>query len=51
MTKLRRRQAGEGGIIEYQTRAGVRYAIKYRVPREDGPDRQVCCGRRARGSR
>jgi integrase len=41
MTNPRRRQAGEGGIIQYETRAGVRYAIKYRVPREDGPDRQV----------
>ena len=41
MTKPRRRQAGEGGIIQYETRAGVRYAIKYRVPRQDGPDRQV----------
>jgi integrase len=41
VTKARRRQSGEGGIIQYETRAGVRYAIKYRVPREDGPDRQV----------
>jgi hypothetical protein len=41
MTKPRRGQAGEGGIIQYETRAGVRYAIKYRVPRQDGPDRQV----------
>ena len=41
MTKPRRRQAGEGRIVEYRTKAGVRYAIKYRVPREDGPDRQV----------
>jgi integrase len=41
MTKPRRRQAGEGAIIEYQTKAGVRYAIKYRVPQEDGSDRQV----------
>ena len=41
MTKPRRRQSGEGGIILYQTKAGVRYAIKYRVPREDGPARQV----------
>jgi integrase len=41
MTKPRRRQAGEGGIIEYKTRAGLRYAVKYRVPTENGPDRQV----------
>jgi integrase len=41
MTKPRRRQAGEGGIIEYKTRAGLRYAVKYRVPQEDGPDRQI----------
>jgi len=41
VTKPRRRQSGEGGIVEYRTKAGVRYAIKYRVPREDGADRQV----------
>lgn len=41
MTNPRRRQAGEGGIIEYKTRAGVRYAVKYRIPQEDGPDQQV----------
>jgi hypothetical protein len=41
MTKPRRRQAGEGGIVEYRTKAGVRFAVKYRIPRDDGPDRQV----------
>jgi integrase len=32
MTKPRRRQAGEGGISQYQTKAGTRYWAKYRVP-------------------
>ncbi len=32
MTKPRRRQAGEGGISEYQTKAGPRFLIKYRDP-------------------
>ena len=36
MTKPRRRQAGEGGISEYATKAGPRYLIKYTVQREDG---------------
>jgi hypothetical protein len=40
MTRPRRRQAGEGAIIQYETRAGIRYAIKYRIPRDDGPDEQ-----------
>jgi integrase len=39
MTKPRRRQAGEGGISEYQTRAGPRYLIKYKNPHEgEGPE-------------
>jgi integrase len=41
MTKPRRRQAGEGAIFEYQTRAGLRYAIKWREQQEDGTERQV----------
>jgi integrase len=36
MTKPRRRQAGEGGISEYVTKAGPRFLIKYRFIREDG---------------
>lgn len=31
-----RRQAGEGGISEYATKAGPRYLIKYGFTREDG---------------
>ena len=41
MTKPRRRQDGEGAIIEYKTRAGLRYAIKWREERQDGTERQV----------
>ncbi len=37
MTKPRRRQAGEGGISEYQTKAGARYLIKYTVSVEGEP--------------
>jgi hypothetical protein len=35
MTRPRRRQAGEGGISSYATKAGVRYWAKYRVPLDD----------------
>jgi len=35
-TNPRRRQAGEGGISEYATKAGSRFLIKYGYPREDG---------------
>lgn len=31
MTKPRRRQAGEGGISQYETQQGTRYLIKYRI--------------------
>jgi hypothetical protein len=41
VTKPRRRQAGEGGISEYQTKAGPRFLIKYSVPTEDGGKRVV----------
>ena len=41
MGKPRRRQAGEGGISEYQTDAGPRFLIKYPVLREDGATRMV----------
>lgn len=41
MTKPRRRQAGEGTISEYTTKAGPRYLIKYSLPLEDGTKRQV----------
>jgi hypothetical protein len=36
MTKPRRRQAGEGGISAYETKAGARYLIKYTYGRDDG---------------
>jgi hypothetical protein len=36
MTKPRRRQAGEGGISEYATKAGPRFLIKYGYTRQDG---------------
>jgi integrase len=41
MTKPRRRQAGEGGISEYATKAGTRYLIKYTAELEDGSSRVV----------
>jgi integrase len=41
MTKPRRRQAGEGGISEYQTKAGKRFLIKYAAPDDDGGRRPV----------
>src|SRR3954468_6724663 len=37
----KRRQAGEGGISEYQTKAGPRFLIKYPVLQEDGTKRVV----------
>src|SRR4051794_41746581 len=36
MGRVRRRQAGEGGISEYPTKAGPRFLIKYSVLRDDG---------------
>src|SRR3954454_7539544 len=36
MGKPRRRQAGEGGISEYPTKAGPKFLIKYSVLRDDG---------------
>jgi hypothetical protein len=41
MRKPRRRQAGEGGISEYETKAGRRFLIKFTVQREDGTRRVV----------
>jgi hypothetical protein len=41
MTKPRRRQAGEGGISEYTTKAGPRFLIKYTAPQEDGSRKVV----------
>ncbi|TFV49526.1 tyrosine-type recombinase/integrase [Blastococcus sp. TF02A_35] len=41
MTKPRRRQAGEGSISEYQTKAGPRFLIKYGVTQADGSRKQV----------
>src|SRR3954453_3145515 len=38
-TRPRRRQAGEGGISEYATRAGPRFLIKYTARRPDGTQR------------
>src|SRR5215207_612140 len=37
----KRRQAGEGGISEYQIKAGRRFLIKYPVLREDGSKRVI----------
>ena len=41
MAQHRRRQAGEGSISEYQTKAGPRFLIKYSAQREDGTRRVV----------
>ena len=41
MAKPRRRQAGEGGISEYMTKAGPRFLIKFTAQREDGTKRVV----------
>jgi integrase len=41
MTKPRRRQAGEGGISSYETKAGTRYLIKYTMTLEDGTKKVV----------
>ena len=41
MGTTRRRQAGEGGISEYQTKAGPRFLIKYPMVQEDGTKRVV----------
>jgi acyl-CoA synthetase (NDP forming) len=39
MAKPRRRQAGEGGISEYMTKAGPRFLIKFTAQRPDGTKR------------
>jgi integrase len=41
MGTTKRRQAGEGGISEYLTKAGPRFLIKYPVLQEDGTKRVV----------
>ena len=42
VSKPRRRQAGEGGISEYTTKAGTRYRIDFTIPGSDGgTDRQT----------
>ncbi|MDX6307176.1 MAG: hypothetical protein QOI06_222 [Nocardioidaceae bacterium] len=41
MTKPRRRQAGEGGISQYDTKAGPRYLIKYTIVNDDGSKKVV----------
>ena len=41
MAKPRRRQAGEGGISEYMTKAGPRFLIKFTAQRQDGTKRVV----------
>jgi integrase len=41
MAKPRRRQAGEGGISEYTTKAGPRFLIKFTAQRADGTKRVV----------
>ena len=52
MAKPRRRQAGEGGISEYMTKAYLRFLIKYSAQREDGTRRVVLkCGLRNEGGR
>src|SRR3954447_3131109 len=40
-SKRRRRQAGEGGISEYATKAGPRFLIKHSVLLQDGTKRVV----------
>lgn len=47
MTKPRRRQAGEGGVSAYETKAGTRYLIKYTATDPDGT-RRVVLRRRSR---
>lgn len=47
MTKPRRRQAGEGGVSAYQTKAGTRYLIKYTATDAAG-ERKVVLRRRGR---
>jgi integrase len=47
MTKPRRRQAGEGTVSAYQTKAGVQYLIKYTATDADG-QRRVVLRRRGR---
>lgn len=41
MSNPRRRQAGEGGISEYATKAGLRFLIKYTAALEDGSKKVV----------
>ena len=41
MTKPRRRQAGEGSISQYDTKAGPRFLAKYRYTAEDGAPKQA----------
>lgn len=41
MTKPRRRQAGEGTISEYPTKAGLRFLIKYAATKPDGTKTMV----------
>lgn len=41
MTRPRRRQAGEGGISEYATKAGPRFLIKYQMEQPDGAKKVV----------
>ena len=41
MAEPRRRQAGEGSISEYATKAGPRFLIKFTAQREEGTKRVV----------
>jgi hypothetical protein len=41
MARARRRQAGEGSISEYMTKAGPRFLIKFTAQRADGMNRVV----------
>lgn len=47
MTRPRRRQAGEGGVSQYETKAGPRYLIKYSVLDATG-ERKAVLRRRGR---
>ncbi|MEI4272127.1 hypothetical protein TEK04_10370 [Klenkia sp. LSe6-5] len=41
VARTKRRQAGEGGISEYQTSAGTKFLIKYNAMRPDGSTKVV----------
>ena len=49
MTTRRRRPPGEGSVVEYQTRSGTQYAIKFNASGADGRRHQVMRRRDANG--